>query len=75
MSGEQLDNANEDLDALAKKLGQDLHEQQEVHSLKSRLLTVLVHYGPELLEAALRVACELGGVPPPPPVPSGGAPS
>lgn len=67
-----LQNAQDDLDALAKKLGTELHEQDEHVGLKQKFLEILTRYGPSLAEAAIRVALSLAGVPAPPVI--GGAP-
>ena len=65
-----LANASEDLDALAEKLGQELHEQRDHVDVKTKVLELAARYGWSLVEAAIRVSLRLAGVPVPPALPS-----
>lgn len=64
-----LSNALDDADSLAKKLGAELHAEQDPLTLKQRFLNLFLHYAPTIVEAALREAVTLAGggavLPPP----------
>lgn len=68
-SDPRLTNASEDFVALAEKLGAQLHEANDKAEFKIKLAHILYHYGPSMLEAAIRVALKFGGVSIPPALP------